>query len=267
MVTQAPSALSMPASVSIPSMRRSEAPSADLPRGSSVARSPVSSPVPMPTNTSKAPPPASTQTKPAARLPMAETMVIYSGALQMLTEEDRVSPTLDDVVQVAESFGGHIASRTNTSVTVKVPSTHFREAMTKMEPLGWVTDRSVSASDVTEQFQDAEVRLQNLRATRQRLQEFLNRAGNIADTLTVERELERVAQEIDVLQGKLHYLKDRTSWSQVTVTAHPKPVVAIVKEPPPPPPPPPLPPAPRRLLDIPVGWFGELGLPTLLDLK
>ena len=179
----------------------------------------------------------------------------------MLADEDKISPALDAVVEVAESFGGHIAERTNSAVTVKVPSASFRAAMSKMEPLGTVTDRWVQAKDVTEEFRDAEVRLLNLRATRQRLQEFLGKATNIEGTLTVERELERVAQEIDVLEGKLQFLRDRTAWSkiQVEVAARPRPVVAVITTGGGPPP-------PARLLDLPVGWFGDLGLPHLLDL-
>src|SRR5439155_19648188 len=108
------------------------------------------------------------------------------------------------------------AGRTNTSVVIKVPSGRFREAMTKIEPLGNVTHRSVAAQDVTAEFHDAEVRVQNLKATQKRLQEFLARAGNIQEMLVVERELERVAQEIDVLEGRMRSLKERSSYSQTT---------------------------------------------------
>jgi hypothetical protein len=196
--------------------------------------------------------------------PTLDQMIVYTGLLEMLVDEQKTSAALDDVVDVAESFGGHIAGRTNGSVVVKVPSSHFREAMTKLEPLGEVVNRNVSAEDVTEEFHDAEVRLENLRATRARLQEFLSRAGNIQDTLTVEHELERVAQEMDVLEGKLAFMKDRATWSQITVNVQPKPKVAeIVKPPPPPPPPPP----DARLLDLPVDWIDQLGIDRLLKLK
>ena len=54
------------------------------------------------------------------------------------------------------------------------------------------------------------------------------------------------------------------SYSQITVqvTAKPKPVLA--KDPPPPPPPPP---AAQRVLDLPVEWFGKLGVDRLLNLR
>jgi hypothetical protein len=200
----------------------------------------------------------------AASHAASTSMLIYTGALQMLTEEANMSATLDRVIDAAESVGGHIASRTDTSVVIKVPSARFREAFTMIEPLGMVTHRSVAAEDVTDQYHDAEVRLQNLKATRQRMQDFLARAANIPDTLTVERELERVAQEIDVLEGRMHFLKERAAFSEIRVTVEPKPKPPILKEPPPPPPPPP---SPKRLLDLPVEWFTKLGVNRLLDLR
>ena len=105
----------------------------------------------------------------------------------------------------------------------------------------------------------------NLRATRARLQEFLAKAPGINDMLTVERELERVAQEIDVLEGKMRFLKERAAFSQITVAVSARPAAPITKDPPPPPQPPP--PPPQRLLDLPVEWFNKLGINRLLDLR
>ena len=70
-----------------------------------------------------------------------------------------------------------------------------------------------SADDVSEEFHDLEVRLGNLRATRTRLQEFLGRATGINDMLTVEKELERVALEIDHIEGRLEFLRTRAAMS------------------------------------------------------
>lgn len=209
--------------------------------------------------------PSAAKTGADAARPTVQAMLVYTGSLTMLADAEKTSEALDLVVDAAESMGGHLAGRTDESVTVKVPSARFRETLTKLETVGTVIHRSVTADDVTEEFHDGEVRLQNLKATRARLQEFLARAGNIADTLTVERELERVAQEIDRLEGRLHFLKERAAWSAITVAvkARPKPVPIVNQGPPPPPPPPP--PANPRLLDLPVPWLGDLGIGRLFN--
>src|SRR5438552_15005406 len=140
---------------------------------------------------------ASTSAIPAASV--HAPLVTYSGELALRVDRDPAA-AIDAIITAAESLGGYLASRRDASVEVRVPSARFREAMTKVAPMGEVTHRSVSATDVSDEFHDAEVRLANLRATRNRLQELLAKTGSLGDTLTVERELERVAQEIDRLE-------------------------------------------------------------------
>jgi hypothetical protein len=165
--------------------------------------------------------------------------------------------SIDAIIGVAESVGGYLAARHDASVEVRVPSPRFREAMGKIEPLGEVTHRSVTATDVSEEFHDAEVRLQNLRATRARLEGLLSHSGTLADTLAVERELERVALEIDRLEGRLEYLKSRVAYSSIVVgvdAAHPLEAKTTGA-------------APKRFVELPVPWLGELGVDRLLTLR
>jgi len=182
----------------------------------------------------------------------------------MVADEVAIPKTIDRIIDVAESVGGHIASRKDLSVQIKVPSASFRDAMTKIEAIGGVVNRSVSADDVSEEFHDLEVRLVNLRATRARLQEFLAKAPAIADMLTVERELERVAQEIDRSEGRLEFLRTRASMSAITVALTPKPKADLVVVTPPPPPPPP---AKLRTVELPIRWISEIGIDPLLSLR
>jgi hypothetical protein len=197
---------------------------------------------------------------------VSQALIMYTGDVALTVDADAVARTIDSVVDAAESVGGHLAGRTNDTVKVKVPSQRFREGVQKIEKLGAVTSSNVTAEDVTAEFKDAEVRLENLKATRKRLEEFLARAGTMADMLTVERELERVAKEMDVLSGRLRFLKEHTAFSLLTVrlTAKAKPTPVVVVDAPPPPPP--APPPPARSADLPVSWFDTLGVAELLKL-
>lgn len=196
--------------------------------------------------------------------PAHNLMIIYTGQMTLVTEHNAAAITIDQAIDIIEVLGGHLGSRTDTTVTLKVPSAKFREAMTKIGKLGDVTRQSVNAEDVSAEFNDLEVRLLNLKATRQRLQDFLAKANTITDTLTVERELERVAQEIDRIEGRMRFLRDRATFSQITVTMAPKPAPQPVVAPPVTPPPPP---AKRQLLTMPAGWISNLGVDGLLKLN
>ncbi len=190
-------------------------------------------------------------------------LVVYTGALAMLTESGKVPESIDKIIDVAESLGGGLMGRRDDGVDIRVPSQQFRIALKELERVAIVTTRSVKAEDVTEQVHDLEVRLSNLKATQKRLQEFLLRAQNVNDALTVERELERVAKEIDTIEGRVTFLKNRASFSQISVSLREKPrdtpiVVAT--------------PTPKSIPaaqtpNLPVPWLDSLGLDPLLALK
>ncbi len=186
-------------------------------------------------------------------------MVIYTGALRMVEAEDKVPKTIDAIIDLAEAQGGALVARRDDAVEIKVPSEKFRDTLTKLEAVGRVTARSVKAEDVSEEFHDLEVRLSNLRATQKRLQEFLARAANVNDALTVERELERVAQEIDRIEGRMGFLKSRTSFSSISVQITPKPKDAPIAGP--------TGPASPKRVDMPVDWLQQIGVDPLLQLK
>jgi hypothetical protein len=253
------------------------------PPGAPMAESAQSSPMPAPMAAMAASPvagapasPASPSTKgqsasaPSAPQKGKETtsdtraaLVVYTGALAMLTESGKVPESIDKIIDVAESLGGGLMGRRDDGVDIRVPSQQFRIALKELERVAIVTTRSVKAEDVTEQVHDLEVRLSNLKATQKRLQEFLLRAQNVNDALTVERELERVAKEIDTIEGRVTFLKNRASFSQISVSLREKPrdtpiVVAT--------------PTPKSIPaaqtpNLPVPWLDSLGLDPLLVIK
>jgi len=177
-------------------------------------------------------------------------MVIYTGGVAMIEEPDKFPALIDRIIDLSESMGGRLQTRRDDGVTIRVPSAHFREAMTKLDALGVVTHRTVSAEDVSEEFHDAGVQLANLQATRKRLQDFLAKANDIPSTLAVERELERVSADIDRLEGRIRYLEARASMStiEVAIAAKPRSITAVAPAP-----------APRpHGIALPIKWLENL---------
>lgn len=192
-------------------------------------------------------------------------LLVYTAALAMEVDGAEIAATIERIIEEAVQLGGYLASRDDRSVQIRVPSAQFREGLGAFEQMGDVTSRRVSAQDVTEEYSDLEVRLQNLRAIRDRLESFLQRASNIEEVMRVHAELERVAREIDAVEGRLRFLSARVAYSLVTVTLSARPVVQAPAEPVEPATPPP-PPPPQRP-DLPVEWMDHMGLDRLLDLR
>ncbi|MBL8682591.1 MAG: DUF4349 domain-containing protein [Myxococcales bacterium] len=151
----------------------------------------------------------------------AQVLLIYNA--QIVAQVDHVPAGIDQIIEAATAVGGFLAARTDTSVTVRVPVARFRESLGRVEALSTVLNRNVQAEDVTEQFHDLEVRLNNLRSVQTRLQQFLARASNVTEALSVERELERVGQQIDEIEGRMRFLSNRAAFSTITVTLMARP--------------------------------------------
>jgi hypothetical protein len=101
---------------------------------------------------------------------------------------------------------------------LRVPESERDRLLAAFADLGKVKYRSVQAEDVTEQVIDAQARIANLRATRDRLRTQLERASTVKDIVAVEAELSRVQSDLDSLEGRLNFVKDKVALSKVTLT-------------------------------------------------
>jgi hypothetical protein len=91
-----------------------------------------------------------------------------------------------------------------------------------------VTTDSISGQDVTEEYVDLKSRERNLRATEESLLRLYDRAENVEEALSIQRELTTVRGEIELVQGRIKYLDQRSTYSQITLNIQP------VTSPPPP---------------------------------
>jgi len=201
--------------------------------------------------------------KPVAPAPPISQMLIYTAETHLQVEQEFFAPTIDRIVDLAAGMGGYLAMHDNSSVQIRVPSSRFREMLKEIEKLGLVTNRSVQVQDVSEEYADLEIRLKSLKATRDRLEQFLARAKDVAEVLSIEKELSRVNAEVDHIEGRMRFLSSRASFSTITVRLEPRPksIVAVDpnREPPPPPPP--------RTIVLPINWLNSIGLDQLLQLN
>ncbi|HNE85355.1 MAG TPA: DUF4349 domain-containing protein, partial [bacterium] len=79
---------------------------------------------------------------------------------------------------------------------------------------------SVEGQDITEEFYDLEARLRNKRLEEEQVQAILRRAGTISDVLEVQRELNRIREEIERAEGRKQLLSDRVKYSTINIQMH-----------------------------------------------
>ena len=143
-------------------------------------------------------------------------------------EVEKYDPAAAEVVRVAESLGGYLAEAQVTqgqqdrragTLTIRVPSTRFGAALAALKGLGKVKAENVSTQDVTKEYTDLETRLKVKRDTADRLRELLRtRTAALTDVLTAERELARVTEEIEQMEGERRFYDQQVAFSTIALT-------------------------------------------------
>ncbi len=195
-----------------------------------------------------------------------DQMLVFNGALTVAVQPDTIPMSIDTAVDLGVAAGGYISQQTDTTLTLRVPSRRFRKLMRGLEGLGQVRTRSVQTVDVSEEFHDLKVRLENLLATRTRIQKLLGQAKDLAEIMVVEKELERLSVEIDRIEGRLRFLSSQAAFSTVTLAFQELPREITIVQPDEPPPLVVPPAVPAHLVDAPVAWLGGVTVQRLLSL-
>jgi hypothetical protein len=159
-----------------------------------------------------APAVAEEATAPAAP---AARMVHYAGYARLRVV--KVEEAIDAIGRLATEVGGFVEQVGPQSVVVRVPVDRFEERFAAVLSAGQVLDKSLSAQDVTEAFLAVELRLRTARATRDRLVELLAKATDEKEKLALLREIQRLEQEVDQLEGQGRTLSALASFSRISV--------------------------------------------------
>lgn len=166
---------------------------------------------------------------PAPQVPSAPSapsarMVHYDGYAQLRVT--RVEDGIADLTRLAASVGGAVERVSGRAVTLRVPVARFQEAFDAALELGDVLDQAITAEDVTEAFTAVDLRLSTARATRDRLVVLLAKAEDEQEKLQLVRQIQRVSEQIDVLEAKVRTLADLAARSRITVELVPREALA-----------------------------------------
>jgi predicted small secreted protein len=133
-------------------------------------------------------------------------------------DDEDITVALDKAKKSAQAADGYVQSETSKSVTLMVPTERADSFLDELARLGEVTDRNVRVSDVTSEYVDLQIRIDNLEQTRQRLKQLLMQSADVQDVLEVEKELSRVTGELERLKGQMRTMSRETTYASVQLT-------------------------------------------------
>ena len=104
-------------------------------------------------------------------------------------------------------------------VVVKVQPENLDRFLQKIRGLGELKNQTLGTEDVTKAYFDTDARLKNAHVMEQRLIDMLKtKTGKVSDLLQVEKELGRVREEIEKMQGELKYWDSQVQFATVTIS-------------------------------------------------
>ena len=157
-----------------------------------------------------------------------DRMVIRTA--QLAVEVGDMEQALAQARSIA-SRGGGFVSASNTHVekvndqdrmvadlTLQVRSDAADGALSDLRALGRVTSETSGSQDVTDEYVDLDSNLRNLQASESAILKLMDRATQIQDVLSLQRELTNVRGQIERIQGRKTYLERRSDMATITLS-------------------------------------------------
>jgi uncharacterized protein DUF4349/putative zinc finger protein len=156
--------------------------------------------------------------------------------------------SFDDAVQkitaLANEERGYVATASSEkqangklrgTVIVKVLPENLDRFLQKARGLGELKNQTLGTEDVTKAYLDTDARLKNAHVMEQRLVDMLKtKTGKVSDLLQVEKELGRVREDIEKMQGELKFWDSQVQFATVTISLAEKdmeePAAFLIKE-------------------------------------
>lgn len=153
----------------------------------------------------------------------ANRKIIYTADVHLVVKE--FAEFERQITSLIGSHGGFAAERSTDRThgnhrggrwEIRVPVENYDRFLSGLSSLGFARSRSETSDDVTEAYVDLQARISNKRELEERIIEMLKeRPGKLADLMEIERELSRVREEIERMEGRMRVLVDQTSLATV----------------------------------------------------
>jgi hypothetical protein len=157
---------------------------------------------------------------------VASRKLIRTGAITI--EVRSYDESAKEIGRLAESLGGYLSESQSSrgdrdqragTLTIRIPAERFAQAFDAVKRLGKVQRENLGTQDVTKAYTDLETRLRVKRETADRLRAILkDRAAKLSEILEAERELARVTEEIEQMEGERRYYDQQVALSTIAVT-------------------------------------------------
>lgn len=115
------------------------------------------------------------------------------------------------------SYSGYSSSR-SARLKVRIPEEKLDGFLKTMADIGNIVRRYDNVEDVTLSYVDMESRRNTLRTEQSRLLEFLDKAENIEEIITIEQRLSEVRYQLESMESQLRTIDNLVDYSTVEIS-------------------------------------------------
>ncbi len=163
--------------------------------------------------------------------------VIKNANISIEVQKGEFEKTLFDITTLAQNNNGFVSNSQSYSdsdgtltsgyIQIRVEQARFDAVINMIKEMGIVKSISMSGQDVTQEYVDLQSRLKNLQAQEEVLLDLMRQSKDVKDSVEVQRELNFVQGEIEIIKGRMNYLDNMVSYSTIDVSiAEPKPITS-----------------------------------------
>ena len=153
-----------------------------------------------------------------------ERLMVRSATREMYSEDfDSARSAIEDLVEEYDASFVSNALDTQGGVrkavmAIDVPTEDLENFLQAVDYVGQVTYSEVRSEDISDNYYDAQGRLETLSAEKERLTELIASADSSEEMETLQAQLEDVYQQMDVLEGKIRGFDAQMRYARVDVT-------------------------------------------------
>jgi hypothetical protein len=147
--------------------------------------------------------------------PVAERKRVFNGYARLEVIDAEQSKR--DIRDYVSSIGGYVEQSYQQRITVRVPAQQFEPSFRAILSQGRVIEEQISSYDVTEYFQDLEIRLRLAENTRERLYALLEVTDDVDQRVAILREIRRLSEQIEQIDISLEQLRESLNFSRIDI--------------------------------------------------
>lgn len=156
--------------------------------------------------------------------------LVKRGDISLETKE--FDNALDSLIEIVEAAGGYVENQSvdgvsirnkssyyerSASLTARIPADKLDGVTSKLGSLCNILSQSESVSDISDNYYDAQSRLDMLKVKEERLISLLEQAEKLEDIIKLEDALTNCQYEIDSLTGQLRRMDSQVVYSTLSI--------------------------------------------------